>query len=1175
MKRILPSILGMILIIGLSTSDLEAQMNGRRGDDREYRMGEHSGNKFRTTFFNDGTWGGSPRTRPGEIAGEWPINSAHYYLRDGDTYVGAEAIDSKGVWQYMTSTVKAAMEGNSTGHRDPTTGEWWTFLPLPGFANPDGDRIAMAKGAAEWPNSWPPFWPDIADPNNPRYSADGWAGSWNGYFGRDVFNADEESYFVADDYAKRNFPDFRPDSTDLNRGGLGIRMYVRGLQWAKAAVEDALFCLFDLENIGTYQHNKMVFGYKIGNNMGETNSSSDAQGDDGGRYDRSHDLAWTYDNDNQGASDWGPEGTGLFGCAFLESPGNPYDGIDNDNDAPGSAPTISRAMFETKTLNLDDPIVLINYENFDRRVTTLRAALEAAGKSLQDTLEVKFKGRIIGNFNKFWDGKVLDYNGQSEIGDNLFDDNLNGLIDESRGAEDETGIIQYLYVGYKCIDYINGLGLENPLIDERRDDGIDNDNDWDPLFDDTGKDGLAPGSRGYPGPDEGEGDGQPSPGEPHFDQTDIDESDMLGLTSFWLYEWTSYRQDDDLTFWQGMTPGRFMTERDIGNVELVYGSGYFPLVPGQIERFSVAYICAESDDGQETSDLLRNKQFIAEAYNLNYNFAKAPFIPTVRAVAGDKKVTLFWDDFAESSIDPIGDRENNGRDFEGYRIYRSTDAGFNDATAITNSYGGVVFREPIAQFDLENDYYGLVDVVPTQGVQFYLGNNSGLRHYWVDTTVVNGYRYFYAVTSYDHGDPSLGIDPSECTKYVARKSTGEYETGSNVVVVRPEAPAAGFVAADFKDSGIFSGPQNTAQGAVHYKIYYPEAIKDNHTYRVAFKDTLSSQLLDATSSFTLIDITTNDTLLADSPLAAASPDGLPIVDGFQLSFSGNPDELNINPDSSAWNNPGIPDYDFSRYTPTPSSRPIELIPGDFEFIFSDVGIDTSKVYYRGNTELPAVPVNFTVMNTMTNEKVDFAFRERHVATPEDSGKFTFNLRRRQSDEIIFLADPNHTDPDSIVASWLVKFYISSPSQTDTIVPGPGDVLTLKLNKPFLSHDTFEFTTLASRINQELAKTDLEKIRVVPNPYIVTNAWEPHNPYANGRGDREIHFTHLPAKCTIKIFNVRGQLVDTIEHDAAIEDGTEIWNMLSRDNLEISYGIYIYHVQADGIGEKTGKFIVIK
>jgi hypothetical protein len=34
-------------------------------------------------------------------------------------------------------------------------------------------------------------------------------------------------------------------------------------------------------------------------------------------------------------------------------------------------------------------------------------------------------------------------------------------------------------------------------------------------------------------------------------------------------------------------------------------------------------------------------------------------------------------------------------------------------------------------------------------------------------------------------------------------------------------------------------------------------------------------------------------------------------------------------------------------------------------------------------------------------------------------------------------------------------------------------------------------------------------------------------------------------------------------------------MLSKDNLDISYGIYIYHVDAPGIGEKIGKFVVIK
>ena len=83
---------------------------------------------------------------------------------------------------------------------------------------------------------------------------------------------------------------------------------------------------------------------------------------------------------------------------------------------------------------------------------------------------------------------------------------------------------------------------------------------------------------------------------------------------------------------------------------------------------------------------------------------------------------------------------------------------------------------------------------------------------------------------------------------------------------------------------------------------------------------------------------------------------------------------------------------------------------------------------------------------------------------------------------------------------------------------------------------------------------------------------------------KLHFTHLPPKCTIRIFNIKGQLINTLEHDASGSgsqeqvpqyNGTLTWNMLSEDNLEISYGIYIYHVDAPGIGEKIGKFVVIK
>ena len=90
------------------------------------------------------------------------------------------------------------------------------------------------------------------------------------------------------------------------------------------------------------------------------------------------------------------------------------------------------------------------------------------------------------------------------------------------------------------------------MIDERRDDGIDNDGDWvpyadlnengdwdadenEPLNDDLGKDGVGPFDPQYSGPDEGEGDGVPTDGEPRFDKTDKDESDQIGLTAVSIY----------------------------------------------------------------------------------------------------------------------------------------------------------------------------------------------------------------------------------------------------------------------------------------------------------------------------------------------------------------------------------------------------------------------------------------------------------------------------------------------------------------------------------------------------------------------------------------------------------------------------------------------------------------
>ena len=59
-----------------------------------------------------------------------------------------------------------------------------------------------------------------------------------------------------------------------------------------------------------------------------------------------------------------------------------------------------------------------------------------------------------------------------------------------------------------------------------------------------------------------------------------------------------------------------------------------------------------------------------------------------------------------------------------------------------------------------------------RGVKYYLGDNSGLQHEYVDSTVQNGITYYYAVVAYDHGSPDL--PPTETQSVIQQDPlTGE------------------------------------------------------------------------------------------------------------------------------------------------------------------------------------------------------------------------------------------------------------------------------------------------------------------------------------------------------------------------------------------------------------------
>ena len=71
------------------------------------------------------------------------------------------------------------------------------------------------------------------------------------------------------------------------------------------------------------------------------------------------------------------------------------------------------------------------------------------------------------------------------------------------------------------------------------------------------------------------------------------------------------------------------------------------------------------------------------------------------------------------------------------------------------------------------------------------------------------------------------------------------------------------------------------------------------------------------------------------------------------------------------------------------------------------------------------------------------------------------------------------------------------------------------------------------------------------------------------------FVNLPAECTIKIFTVDGDLVQTLEKNDAATSRLR-WDMLTRSIQAITSGIYLFSVRDHDTGEQiVGKFVIIK
>jgi hypothetical protein len=1079
--------------VGSSPAAPKAVPADQRGSLDAERSGTHDAANIRTVFWNFGMVGDYPAD-PGNVnlsvfhSGEVPKGTGMNYTDGITPFVLAKVHQRNGTDAFIMETGYRERQGLS-----PYFNRIMRFEPRPGFfqADPNVNK-GRSPAISNDPRTWPLAWPDkLVDPNDP-----GWTGKWNGYFGKRAA-ADQESFTVMDDDFYDAW-DYRPDSTDDTRHGLGLKIQVRGFQWANPQAANVIFWHYDITNEGTTDYDdNIIFG--LYNDAGVGGSALSCDGiyesdDDNAFWDRSYgragsklNLVYTWDRTGHGVDLAGTcEKTGYLGYAYLETPGNAFDGLDNDDDG-------------------------IVDESRESGPGTL---IEGQG-AIHDSIVARYDLT-----------KVELYYGALE----------------NRGA-------------YKAGRWWTG----------------DEDADWNAEFDDVGADGVADTH------DLGEGDGIPTAGEPDFDRTDLDESDQIGLSGFKMNRIRAGQgnpdpQTDGIVFYTDSqnwpqrlyekftdpyVPARFDSALASNyNIAFLFASGPFKLKAGKTERFSLALAY-----GSDLEELKNNVATVQQIYNANYQFAVPPPRPTVRAEAGDGYVRLSWDDVAERGLDPV----THEFDFEGYRIYRSTDPDFRDPEIITSARGNDIgLRVPLKQFDLTDGRKGYTRKT-IEGVSQYLGDDSGIAHTWTDTTVTNGQQYFYSVTAFDYGfvpvpySDSLAIFPSENSiAAITRTLRGGLILPSNVVQVRPNPRVLGFTPGETATPVHVLGP---GTGDVSVRVVDSSQIPDSHLFKLTFA-TPSPDSIRATS-YALIDSTTGTTLFSHGSDLDGEGSG-PVGDGM-LPIVQTPLLTTVDTNASGYESGFVTTTHLrATYLPILDKNFYRSgYPDDIRIVFDDVVRDTGLA-----VSISARPAKFQVFahSPGGDQQLDFRFRDT-------DGDGTLTNTNEFFDILCYT--PSVMRLDSLL-TWRVQLDTLGQGARGPIQsPRLGDVWDLRLIRPLGAADVYTFLSDSSRVDPAAARAGFsEDPYVVPNPYVEAASFEPARFAESGRGDRRIEFRGLPQECTIQIYTVAGKLVQTLRHDASTF-GIVPWDLRTKDNLDVAPGLYIFHVDAPGLGTRIGKFAIIK
>jgi len=581
-----------------------------------------------------------------------------------------------------------------------------------------------------------------------------------------------------------------------------------------------------------------------------------------------------------------------------------------------------------------------------------------------------------------------------------------------------------------------------------------------------------------------------------------------------------------------------------GDRRLMLNSGPFDMDPGDTNEVVFAFIVGVGPDRLSAISGLRYNDIFAQgAFDIGFEVPPDPPAPELTIVTTPDEIFMSWDDNAE-------DFSVAGYEFEGYNIYITNNpspTGDSD-WKLVHTFDKVNGVQTILGVTLDINTGLLLE----QPIQF--GKDTGLKRFlkittdeWAGgTTPLTAEKtYYYAVTSYAYnpiGAPKALETPKKLIEIVPQKGT----PGTDLTKVED---ATGIDVTHTAGIG---------KGEITVHVADPSAVTGEN-YKVTI-----SEKADGTLAWNLL---RGSTAVLQNNTNFTGDWNYPVVDGLVVRFdglvtapsTGTIESFPASGDELNWS-PKLANYGRD-YAGGGSEISDAMLGHDLEVRFTSSGSKASMIGGWGDWDASSstiVDVPFEIWDVQEDPpvQVNAAFYDRN-----GSGDFT--LHRNYIAVIMTPYDPNTaygwTDP---MVGWSLR--LDNGEGYDAT----GDVVRYTFDDPLAAGvDEFTFSTVAPKIDDpELAKQEFKNdIRAVPNPYYGFSLYEMN------RFERVIKFINLPKKCTIRIFDLLGTLLRTIEKD----DNSSVydWNIKTDFDLPLASGVYIYHIDSPDLGSTIGKVVI--